>query len=321
MNEVGIVHAFWILAFNTLLHEAGVPVPVTPTAIVLGAHAVRSVPDFLLLIVAIAAGMLIGNSVWFLAGRRYGHQVLEFLCRYSLTAATCVSRTEKAFGRWGPWSLVVGRFLPGVSLVAAPLSAAVGMSWAKFMGLTLAGAALYGGVVVGAGVLFRNQVGVVMRALEALGWRALGVVLAVVALYVVWRWWRRRVGHASDIARISVDELRTLIAGNEHPLIVDVRGNTTQQIDPRRLPDSIDVSLDAIEQDRDGLPRDRKIVLYCACPSEATAAKAAGMLIGRGYAWVRPLTGGLDAWNAAIAHDATTIKPPPAARLSNPASL
>src|SRR5262249_17929324 len=102
-----------------------------------------------------------------------------------------------------------------------------------------------------------------------------------------------------DLARISVDELKGMIAGGEKLLVVDVRGATTQSIDPRQIPDAIPVSLDTIEHDRDGLPRDRKIVLYCACPNEATAAKAARLLLGRGYGWVRPLTGGLDAWNAA----------------------
>lgn len=304
MSEIGILHSFWILAVNTLLHEVGVPVPVLPTALVLGAHAVHGLADFALLVIAIAFGMLIGNSVWFAAGRRYGNRVLSLLCRFSLTADTCVSRTEKSFGRWGAWSLVIGRFLPGVSLVAAPIAGAVGMSWARFAALTLAGAVVYGAVVVGAGLLFRHQIATVMGVLQGLGWQSLAIVLVAVAAYLGWRWWRRRVGLAPDLARISVEELTRMISGGEKPLIVDVRGATTQKIDPRRIPEAIPVSLDTIEHDRHGLPRDRKIVLYCGCPNEATAAKAARLLLARGYAWVRPLTGGLDAWNAALAPDA-----------------
>jgi membrane protein DedA with SNARE-associated domain/rhodanese-related sulfurtransferase len=321
MSELSLVHAFWILAVNTFVHEGGIPVPITPTALLLAAHHVHDTVQFLTLVGAISAGMLAGNSVWFAAGRRYGHRVLELFCRYSLTAATCVSRTEQSFTRWGALSLVIGHFLPGVSLIAPPLSGAAGMSWGKFLGLTLAGGALYGGSVVAVGVLFRTQIGMVLRALEALGWRVLGVALAAVALYFVWRWWRHRVARAAHLDRISADELQTLMAAGERPLIVDVRGTTSKQIDPRHIPDAINVSLDAIEHNRDGLPRDRKIVLYCACPNEASAAKAADMLVARGYPWVRPLTGGLDAWNAALAHGATVAIPAPAAQLSNPASL
>jgi rhodanese-related sulfurtransferase len=47
------------------------------------------------------------------------------------------------------------------------------------------------------------------------------------------------------------------------------------------------------------LPRDRDIILYCTCPSEATAARVAKLLMNQGFKKVRPLYGGLDAWVAA----------------------
>lgn len=297
MDSLTSLQAFWILGVNTLLHEVGVPVPVLPTVLVMAARAMWGPGDFLYLIAAIAAGMLLGNSVWFAAGRRYGTSVLKFLCRFSLTADTCVSRTERAFGRWGWSSLVIGHFLPGVSLVAPPLAGALGMTWGKFLALTTAGAALYGVVALGAGVLLRGQIDSALRQLQHLGWQALTWIVVALAVYIAWRWWRRRVSRAPDIARISVDELRALIAAGEHPLVVDVRGEAMQQVDSRRIPDSVLLSLDAIRAGRDGLPRDRKIVVYCGCPNEASAAKAARMLLDRGYLWVRPLAGGLEAWS------------------------
>jgi membrane protein DedA with SNARE-associated domain/rhodanese-related sulfurtransferase len=290
-------HVFWILAVNTLLHELGVPLPMMPTALVVGARAASGATDPLVAIVAILVATVIGNSVWFAAGRRYGAGVLKLLCRLSLSADTCVARTESAFGRWGWSSLVVGRFLPGVSLVAPPLAGALGMRWSKFLILTAAGAALYGLVVVGAGMLLADQIESALRELASLGWQALAAVAAVLALYIAWRWWwRRRVARALDVSRISVDELQALIAAGETPLLVDVRGPTTQRVDPRRIPGAIGIPLDAIEAGVEELPRDRQIVLYCACPNEAGAAKAARLLLDRGYARARPLLGGLDAW-------------------------
>jgi membrane protein DedA with SNARE-associated domain/rhodanese-related sulfurtransferase len=296
MSELTALQSFWILAGNTLVHELGVPLPFAPTAFVFGARRTHGAGDLLLLVAAIVVGMLIGNSVWFAVGRRYGAGVLKLLCRFSLTADICVSRTEKAFGRWGWSSLVIGRFLPGVSLVVPPLAGALRMTWGKFLALTTAGAALYGVVVLGAGILLRGQVDWALRELEGLGWRAIAAVTVTLAIYIAWRWWRRRVARAPDVSRISADELGALIAAGERPLLVDVRGRTTQQIDPRRIPDTIAISLDAIEASRDELPRDRKIVMYCGCPNEASAAKAARLLLDRGYPWVRPLAGGLEAW-------------------------
>jgi len=303
-------NVLWVLAANTLLHELGVPLPMMPTGLVAGARASGAI-DPLLSIAAIVAATLIGNSVWFAAGRRYGAGVLKLLCRLSLSADTCVSRTESAFGRWGWSSLVVGRFLPGVSLVAPPLAGALGMKWGKFLILTGAGASLYGLVVVGAGMLLRDQIESTLRELDSLGWQALAAIVIALAFYIAWRWWwRRHVARVLDVSRISVDELQALIGAGETPLVVDVRGATTQRVDPRRIPGAIATTLEAIEVGLDDLPRDRQIVLYCACPNEASAAKAARLLLDRGYARARPLRGGLDAWIVA-GHAVETAAAPP----------
>src|ERR1700674_2784316 len=231
MNELTGSQSFWILAGNTLVHELGFPLPLLPTAFVLGARAIGRAGDLLLLITAMVGGMLIGNSVWFAAGRHYGAGVLKSLRRFSLTADTCVSRAEGVFGRWGWSSLVVGRFLPGVSLVASPLAGALGMTWGKFLALTTAGAALYGLVVLGAGILLRNQIDWALRELRTLGWQTMVAVIVTLATYIAWRWWRRRVARAPDVSRISVDELQALITAGGPPLFVDVPGRATQQTD------------------------------------------------------------------------------------------
>jgi rhodanese-related sulfurtransferase len=41
---------------------------------------------------------------------------------------------------------------------------------------------------------------------------------------------------------------------------------------------------------------DREIVVYCACPNEASAATAAKQLKQAGFKKIRPLLGGIDAW-------------------------
>lgn len=298
MDDLTSYQAFWILEANAALHALGVPVPVLPTALVIAARWMHGLHEFLLFVLAIVAGMLIGDSVWFAAGRRYGPSVMKFLCRISLSADTCVSRTESAFKRWGWSSLVVGRFIPGVSLLAPSLAGALGMSWGKFLALTTAGGALFGFVVLGAGSLLRSEIDSLLRQVQHLGWRALAAVVLTLAVYLAWRWWRRRASRAPEVVRVSADELRGLIADGEHPLVVDVRGEAMQKADPRRIPDAVALSLDAIKAGLGELPHDRKIVVYCGCPNEASAAQAARLLLDQGYVWVRPLAGGVEAWSA-----------------------
>ena len=149
-------------------------------------------------------------------------------------------------------------------------------------------------------MLLQDQISWALRELRSLGWQTLAAVIVALALYVAWRWWRRRVARAPDVAGFPRMNCRRSLLRASRPLAVDVRrGRTTQQIDPRRIPDAIAIDLDMIEARRDELPRDRKIVVYCGCPNEASAAKAARLLLKRGYPWVRPLTGGLEAWSRA----------------------
>ena len=290
---------YWVLWLNTLLHELGVPVPMTPTALVAGARAVTGTVSPLILILMIIAGMVIGNAVWFAAGRRYGSAVLKLLCRVSISPDTCVARTEGTFGRWGWSALVIGRFLPGVTLVAPPLAGALGMKWSTFLALTVAGSALFGAVVVGAGMLLYEQIDIVLRQLAIFGWEAVGILGVLLLLYIGWRWWRRRIALAVGMPRIDVKELRALIEAGEPIDLIDVRGRNANQLDQRRIPGAVVMHLDEIEAGKFVAERDRQIIVYCSCPNEASAAKAVRLLHGHGYLRARPLRGGLDAWLAA----------------------
>ena len=289
---------YWVLWLNTLLHELGVPVPMTPTALVAGARAVTGTLSPLLLIVMIIAGMVIGNAAWFAAGRRYGSAVLKLLCRVSISPDTCVARTEGTFGRWGWSALVIGRFLPGVTLVAPPLAGALGMKWSTFLALTVAGSALFGLVVVGAGMLLYEQIDFVLQQLVIFGWEAVGILTVLLALYIGWRWWRRRIALAIGVPRIDVQELRALIDAGEPIELIDVRGRNANQLDQRQIPGAVVMHLDEIEAGRFVAARDRQIIVYCSCPNEASAAKAVQLLHKHGYLRARPLRGGLDAWMA-----------------------
>jgi membrane protein DedA with SNARE-associated domain/rhodanese-related sulfurtransferase len=289
--------ALLIVAANALAHEIGVPVPMLPTVMLAGAGA--SALDILPLVAAVVAGTLAGNAVWFAAGRRYGSRVLKLLCRLSLSPDSCVGRTEDSFGRWGASSLVVGRFVPGVSLVAPPVAGALGMSWMRFLALSALGSAIWGLIVLVAGMLLRDHIDAALGALAALGWKTASAVAVLVVAYAGWRWWRRRSeALARDVPRISVADLALLVDRSEAPVIVDVRGAAMQRADERALPGAIPLDLATIERGEHGLPRDREVVLYCDCPNEASAARAAQILRAHGFA-ARPLLGGLEAWVAA----------------------
>ena len=161
---------------------------------------------------------------------------------------------------------------------------------------------LWSGFGLGAGALFRRQVNSLLAHMSHVGSFAAVIIGAVLAAYIGYKWWeRRRFFSMLRMARISVEELNRLMQADAsaRPLIVDVRSSTARALQAHWIPGALHVPMQSIGEHVAELPRDRDIVLYCTCPSEASAARVAKVLMNHGFKKVRPLHGGLDAWIAA----------------------
>jgi len=285
---------------NMLLERAGLPLPAMPLMLVCGALVgdgeLAVGPLFGVVLVACT----IGDTFWYLAGRIYGRRIMRLLCRVSLSPDSCVRRTEGRFERWGKVTLVLAKFVPGLSMVARPLAGAMRLSLGSFELLNGVGSAVWIGATIGAGVLFHAQISSLLERLRDLGSLAGAVVGVLLAGYIGYKWWeRRRFSNMLRMARISVDELRRRLDGDDIPVVVDVRSALGRSQDRHCIPGALEISVDEVPGRLGDLPPEREVVLYCACPNEASAAYAARKLLDRGYVRVRPLLGGLDAWVAA----------------------
>jgi rhodanese-related sulfurtransferase len=153
------------------------------------------------------------------------------------------------------------------------------------------------GVFVGLGWVFSQQIQEVLDAMANAGAVGAALLVALIVIGIGTRWWRRRsVLRDLDMVRIGVDELRELLEGESAPVVIDVRSEAATAIDPRRIPGALPIHPEGIERHVPHLPRDREIVLYCDCPNDFSAAKAAAVLARAGFVRVRPLRGGLQAW-------------------------
>jgi membrane protein DedA with SNARE-associated domain/rhodanese-related sulfurtransferase len=289
-----------LIFLNVLLEQLGLPVPAIPTLVIAGALAANGqLPASAVLALAVAAS-LIGDSTWYVAGRAYGARVMKLLCRISLTPDTCVSQTQASFERWGARALIFAKFIPGLSMIAPPLAGATRMSFGRFAFFSAAGAALWVGAALMAGLLLKSQIARLLPRLAGIGGTVAVMVLVLLGAYIAFKWWERRRFYALlDMARINVGELYERMQGDTLPVIVDVRSPTSVGLERRRIPGALQVPVQEVERQARTLPRDREIILYCTCPNEASAAQAARLLINHGFRQVRPLRGGLDAWIAA----------------------
>ena len=276
----------------------GVPVPALPLLLLAGAEAMHSgAYGFEALGVATLASALSG-SIWFAAGRRLGRRVLSLLCRISISPDTCVRQNELSFARHGAATLLIAKFVPGLSVLAPPLAGAIGMSAWPFLVFTTVGAVLWAGCCIAAGMIFHAQIRELLLALSNLGNAALMLGLVLFALYVAWRFWRRwlAVRSLARLERIEPHALAALVERGERVAIIDVRGLATRATESPRIPGALNIELAHIESTPiENWPVDSEIIAYCDCPNDASAAKAAQILVRRGRR-TRVLTGGLEGW-------------------------
>ncbi|MEO8524800.1 MAG: rhodanese-like domain-containing protein [Caldimonas sp.] len=292
-------HGALIIFAVTLAARLGAPVPASPLLVVAGSLVIAGQISMTSAVAVSIAANLLGDGAWFAAGRRYGYRVMRQLCRISISPDSCVQQGESLITRWGGSSLIAAKFVPGVSVVAAPMAGALGMSTARFLVFEVVSAVVWTLACMALGMVFSDQIQQIFDVMASTGGMATAVlVLVLAALIAVRLWQRRRFLRELDIPRIDVDELHALMEQGLDPLVIDVRSDASTQVDARRIPGAISVPLRDIHSAGADLSPDREIVLYCNCPNEVSAARAAGVLAARGLRRARPLAGGLDAWVA-----------------------
>ncbi|MGH7313616.1 MAG: VTT domain-containing protein [Candidatus Rokuibacteriota bacterium] len=258
-------HGELILFVYVFADQVGVPLPAVPVLLAAGALAATGQLSFPVAMVLALVASLAADLIWYTVGRLRGAAVLRTLCKISLEPDSCVRRTENVFLRYGVRSLVVAKFVPGLSTVAPPLAGIVGVGLLRFSLYSSAAALLWAGAWMALGLAVGDaleQAAARTAHGATLGGAALG---AVVAGYVVFKWVeRRRFLRALRTARISADALKRLLDAGQQPLIIDLRTPLDVTALPVAIPGAVRVAAEELEDRGRDLPRDREIVVYCS---------------------------------------------------------
>ena len=173
-------------------------------------------------------------------------------------------QTETVFERWGLPSLLLAKFIPGFSTVAPPLAGVTGARFSSFLLYDAAGALIWAGAGVAVGMIFHRAIDRALELLASLGSGALVVLGAALAVFIAYKWWqRRRFYKLLRMARITAEDLCTLIDTGKSPIVVDVRTAAARLADPRRIPGAVVMTVDQVDDRVADLPREREIILYC----------------------------------------------------------
>jgi hypothetical protein len=77
--------------------------------------------------------LLLGDTAWFLIGRKHGSRVLRFFAAFSADPNEQIRKTKRIFEKHGLRCLLIAKFVPGINAVAPPLAGMLGSSISRFL--------------------------------------------------------------------------------------------------------------------------------------------------------------------------------------------
>ena len=266
VTRVLLTYGYALLFVCVLAEQAGLPIPAVPILLGVGALAGSGRMSVVIALCVAVAASLPADLAWYELGRRRGSRVLGVLCRVSLEPDSCVRRTENLFMRRGWRTLLIAKFLPGLSTVAPPLAGIVGIGRGRFILLDTIGALIWSGTWLGLGYLFKDAIELVAAEASRLGTWLLIVVGAALACYIVIKYiQRQRIFRALRVARITPEELKRRLGERDGSLmIIDTRSSLDVNATPYTIPGAQWILPEEINRRRNEIPSDREIVLYCS---------------------------------------------------------
>jgi len=303
--EFFVGHAYAILFLWVLVEQLGMPVPSIPLLLTAGTLSATHRVSFTTALMSVVVACMLSDTTWYLLGRRFGGRVIRLLCKFSMEASTCVSKTEGYFTRRGAETLLFAKFVPGLSTVAAPIAGQTGMPYSRFLLYDICGTLLWSLSFLFGGRIFGDAAKRSQAFFGVLSHFAVLVFVLMVVGFFVWRVVKQRrfLAKVREL-RLEPADLKEMLDcatldGTEQPFIVDLRHPLDYLPDPRVLPGAVRIGPAELTLLADRIPRDRDVILYCTCPSEETSAKVAMQLHRLGITRVRPLRGGFDGWKNA----------------------
>src|SRR5467141_4104431 len=194
----------WVFA-----EQLGLPLPSMPLLLAAGALAGTGRMSFFASMFYVMLAAVTADSVWYQLGRRKGIRILQLLCKISLEPDSCVRRTEGIFSKQGARSLLLAKFIPGLSTVAPPLAGIFHMRARKFLLFDGLGSLVWAGSFLGLGYIFSGEIERIAEHRASLGGWLLVLLLGVLGAYVSYKFGaRRRFLRDLRISRITADELK-----------------------------------------------------------------------------------------------------------------
>jgi membrane protein DedA with SNARE-associated domain len=177
---------YGVIFVAMLLESAGVPLP-GETVTLLGGYAAGSGQlNALAVMAAAASGAILGDNVGYWVGRRAGWPLLLRVGRLLGRSPEQMDSLRSQFLRHAGKSVLMGRFVAVLRVLAGPMAGAVGMPYGRFLLCNCAGGILWAVTMVGLAWLGGRWIPFDQMVKGVLQFGLGALLLLVVILLVPW---------------------------------------------------------------------------------------------------------------------------------------
>lgn len=264
MDHILRQYGYSFIFLVVFAENLGLPVPSYPVILVGAALAADLHFRLPAIFLVSAFAALCGDGIWYELGRTRGRPILRKLCSLSMSPDSCVSRTESFFSRNGLKSLLIAKFVPGLSTVAAPLAGMLKTPYVRFVAMDLAGITLWAGSAICVGRAFRTEVMRVIDWLAAFGRTGILILGVLLAGWLLLKWAERwRFYRLLERSRITAPELKERLDRGDNIAIVDLRSDISYKVDGVKVSGAIWIPPGEFHERYGEIPPNRPVVMYC----------------------------------------------------------
>lgn len=257
-------HGYAVVFVWMFADQAALPLPSLPLLVAAGALCATGDLDLTTVIATATVATLLADTLWYLLGRYRGASAIALVCKLALEPDSCVSATRTAFGRYGPATLVIAKYLPGVQTLAP---ASVGFVRAPLWGfllLDLIGTLLFVVPAVLGGYFFQTELAVLVAALTEVSGgigMVLGLLIGGYLMFKAVHWVLFLREHR--LRRITPPDLHRRISNDEPVTVIDLRQRLDFEALPVAIPGALRIPISEIRVRRGEIPLRHDVVLVC----------------------------------------------------------
>lgn len=186
-------YGLWVVFLVVFVEVAGLPFIPGETALIAAAAAAGNGKGNIVAIIGLAtAAAILGALVSYIAGKRWGTELLNRSAWLERHTHRMVDRGQEFFRKHGAKSVFIGRFVPVVRALLGWMAGIGEMSFARFMVWNVLGAVAW---ACGIGVLAYYVGSAVIAAIEHDLLYGVLAILGVVAVVAGVKWLERRGAH------------------------------------------------------------------------------------------------------------------------------